>query len=614
MIPFILFVLAAIWLIPVCSLGQLNPSKASQTSGEQQARLQLGEQLFSSTCAGCHADSLQIKAPKLSSLQQMTTRGIYMALTTGKMISQAASLNDEQRRAVAEWIKGQPLKESILPDSTFISFSLPPKVALHSGWGGNFEGTGYMPAKFARITSANVASLRVKWVFAFPEVSQMRSKPAIVGEWLLVGSQFGDVFAIHQKSGKVGWQFKADAPIRGSVFVQQHPQGPRAYFADNTTNVYALEVATGKLIWKKWVGEHPQSSVTGSVTVYQRKVIIPLSSREAIVSADSTYGCCSSSGEVVCLDASTGELRWRHRVVEKPATESGRKRNGKPFYGPSGAPVWCSPTIDTMRNRVYIGTGENYSPPATSSSDALQALDLNTGKVVWTFQATKHDTWNLACPGQPNCPDQQGPDFDFGMAPLLVRRKNGKDLLLAGQKSGVVHALDAATGKLQWQTRIGKGGWGGGVHWGMATDGTYLYAANSDRGDLVDASDSTRSPSPGMYALEVATGNMIWKQATVHSNPVLCGNSAAPLLLPELVFAGSLDGKMRAYEAKSGKVLWEYDTAREFITVNGIAGKGDSIDGPSPVAWEGMLFVNSGYSFFGQTAGNVLIAFEVEQK
>jgi polyvinyl alcohol dehydrogenase (cytochrome) len=154
-----------------------------------------------------------------------------------------------------------------------------------------------------------------------------------------------------------------------------------------------------------------------------------------------------------------------------------QKRNGRPLFGPSGAPVWCSPTIDTVCNQIFIGTGENYSAPATFTSDAVQALDLYTGNLLWTFQATDGDTWNLACPSQPNCPDNVGPDFDFGMVPLLVRQKTSQDILLAGQKSGVVYALDAASGKILWQTRIGKGGWGGGVHWGMATDGTYVYAA-----------------------------------------------------------------------------------------------------------------------------------------
>ncbi|MEK6482008.1 PQQ-binding-like beta-propeller repeat protein [Catalinimonas sp. 4WD22] len=611
----------SITCLPIASLSMFSlPTIGLQlqqvnNTPKKEINFPVGQQIFAASCAGCHADSLQSTAPKLSLLRQMNTRAIYESLKTGKMFIQAAALSDEQRKAVAEWINGQPLEETVLPSSAYTSFSLPENVKVYSGWGGNKEGTGFIPGSKAGITPENVKTLQVKWVFAFPQVLQMRNKPAIVGEWLLIGSQFGDVFAIHQKTGKIGWHFTADATIRGSIFVAQLSQGLRAYFADFSTNVYALDVATGKLIWKKRVGQHPQSSVTGSVAVYADKVIVPLSSLEVFSSKDSTYACCTSSGEVVALDAVLGEEKWRHRVVDEQARVSGTKRNGDPFYGPSGAPVWCSPTIDTLRNRVYIGTGENYTAPATTTSDAVQALDLNTGKLIWTFQATSQDTWNTSCPGQPNCPDNVGPDLDFGMAPLLIRPQNGKDMLVAGQKSGVVHALDAATGQVLWQTRIGKGGVLGGVHWGMATDGTYLYAANNDRTDVIDKRDSTLRPSPGLYALEVATGKVLWQQPTpYHESPPLWGNSAAPLLVPGVVFAGSLDGNVRAYDAIKGDILWEFNTAQEFTTVNGVTGKGGTIDGPSPVAWDGMLFVNSGYGFLGEAGGNVLIAFEIEKK
>jgi polyvinyl alcohol dehydrogenase (cytochrome) len=260
---------------------------------------------------------------------------------------------------------------------------------------------------------------------------------------------------------------------------------------------------------------------------------------------------------------------------------------------------------------VYIGTGENYSAPATHTSDAIQAIDMKTGRLVWNFQATAGDTYNTACPMFFNCPEKAGPDLDFGMAPLLVRQKNGADILVAGQKSGVVYALSPDRGKLLWKTRIGKGGALGGIHWGMATDGKLIYAANADNPLALDKSDTAFSAAPGLYALDLQTGRVVWKTPSPDCGKnCIAANSAAPAVIPGIVFAGGLDGHIRAYAARDGKILWDFNTAAEFNTSNGIKGKGGSIDGPAPVVSEGMLLVNSGYGMFGEIPGNLLLAFE----
>ncbi|MDX2066972.1 MAG: PQQ-binding-like beta-propeller repeat protein [Haliscomenobacter sp.] len=582
--------------------------------------LDLGEKIFLNTCANCHnsTSTLKTNGPNIALLTGMSPRAIHSALSNGKMQAQGLALSDEERKAVAQWITKRPLVEYTMPKEAFTTFSLPPKAAYNSGWGGNLEGTGFNTQ--SNINASNVASLKIKWVFAFPDATQVRSKPAVVGDWLIVGSQFGDVYALDQKMGKIGWHFKGSAAIRGAIAIAPTAKGLGVYFADYATNVYALDLATGKLIWQARAGEHPYSAVTGSVAVYQNKVIVPLTSFEVISAQDPNFPCCSSSGEVVALNAENGSFIWRHRVIKESAKVQGQKSNGQPFYGPSGGIVWCSPNIDAKRGLVYIGTGENYTNPATTTSDAIQALDLKTGKLIWTYQATPHDTWNLGCPGKPNCPEKVGPDFDFGMAPILVKGMNGqKDRLVVGQKSSVVHALDPSTGKLLWQTRLGKGSALGGVHWGMATDGRYVYAANADNKHAMfpyENEDTTLKANPGLFALDLQNGKMIWKQSTPdcsHIPNCMTANSAAPLVLPGLVFAGTLDGHMRAYDTKDGKVLWDFDTLKEFPTLNGIPGKGGSIDGPSPVAVGNRLFVNSGYQFFGGIPGNVLIAFELEE-
>jgi polyvinyl alcohol dehydrogenase (cytochrome) len=578
-----------------------------------------GRKVFFSTCSGCHKDTAGNLTPGVSILSTMTPRAILAALDFGKMRQQAASLSENERIAVAEWITNSKLKSTALPENAYTSFSIHPNNTAtydYSGWGGNIAGTGYRSSEQAGISTSNIGSLKLKWVFAFPDATIVRSKPAVVGDWLIVGSQFGDLFAINRKTGKPGWHFSANAAIRGAIVVEKHGNSTIAFFADFSTNVYAINLNTGKEIWNKRAGIDAQSATTGSVAIFGGKVFVPITSVEVASAVNGEYNCCFSSGGVVALDEMTGKEIWSHRVITAPAKETGKKKNGKSFYGPSGAPVWCSPTIDSKRGLLYIGTGENYTYPTTNTSDAIQALDLNTGRLVWNFQATNDDAYNASCPYFINCPPKSGPDLDFGMAPILVRRKDGTDILLAGQKSGVVYALSPEKGKLLWQTRIGKGGMLGGIHWGMACDGKNVYASNADNMIAIDQRDSLQKASPGIYALDVNTGKVIWETpapACADKKGCLSFNSAAPLVIPGMVFAGSLDGHMRAYSAKDGKVLWDFNTARDYEAVNGIKARGGSLDGPAPVIADGMLYVNSGYGMFGQTEGNVLLAFGVDR-
>ncbi|MCP9770233.1 dehydrogenase [Lacihabitans sp. LS3-19] len=572
-----------------------------------------GQRVFTNICAVCHINSSLSKTngPSVGLLAGMSPKAIYSALTIGKMKLQASTLSDDERKAVAEFITKKSLQSTPMPEAAFTKFSLPEHPTYFSGYGGNLEGTGFINE--SDINASNVSKLKVKWVFAFPEGTQVRSKPAVVGDWLIMGSQFGNVYCINKKTGKIGWHFQADAGVRGAVAISGNPL--KVYFADYATNVYVLDLKTGALIWKQRSGVHPQSAVTGSVAVFKNTIVVPITSFEVLSAQDPNYDCCTSSGEMVALDTKTGKIIWRHRVITEEAKVSGKKSNGKSFYGPSGAIVWGSPNIDTKRGLVYFGTGENYTEPATKTSDAIQALDLKTGKLIWTYQSTQNDTWNLACPGDPNCPEKAGPDLDFGMAPIIVKGgHDGKDVLIAGQKSGVVHALEPETGKIIWQTRIGKGGALGGIHWGMAVDGKQIFAANADNIYAIDNSDSSRNASPGLYALDIQTGKINWSQATpAVEQGKIQANSAAPLALSEIVFAGALDGHIRAYDKISGNILWDFDTVRKYETVNGIAGKGGSLDGPSPVVSDGILYVNSGYGSFSEIPGNVLIAFEVEK-
>jgi polyvinyl alcohol dehydrogenase (cytochrome) len=492
------------------------------------------------------------------------------------------------------------------------------------GFGGNLEGTGFQSAEQAGLGAADVPNLRLRWAFAFPGAVQVRTRPAVVGDVLLIGGQYGDVIALDALTGCVQWTFEADAGVRGAVLVGADAEGHAlAYFVDFRTTAYALDVATGQVRWKTRVGRHPESSNTGSPALHDGRLIVPVSSMEVVTAQNPAYACCSGSGAVAALDAATGDVLWYHQVIPEDAREVGRNAAGTPVLAPSGAPVWSSPTIDTRRGLVYVGTGENYTRPATATSDAILAIDLRTGALEWSFQATREDAFTMACTtprNRENCPAPPGPDLDFGMAPMLVTRPDGRQILVAGQKSGVVWALDPdAKGAVLWSTRVGKGSALGGIHWGMATDGQLAFAANADRDAVIVNVNPERALSPGLYALDLMSGDVVWS-APAHAEVCkgrqgcFAANSAAPTAIPGVVFAGGLDGHIRAHAAQDGRVLWDFDTAREFATANGVAGRGGAIDGPGPVVARGLLFMNSGYGAFGQMPGNLLLAFGVERR
>lgn len=580
------------------------------------------DRIFEERCATCHSTAQSGRTPSRAALRTLSPRAIVEALEDGAMRAEGAGLTREQRVAVAEYLSGRAYSRELLPASAYCADRGPAPLEVDEvswmGFGGDPEGTGFQPARRAGLEASDVPHLELRWAFGFPDATQVRTKPTVVGDLALVGGQFGEVLALETGSGCVRWAFEADAAVRGAVLVGEGPDGrPLAYFVDRRTNAYALDVASGEVVWQTRVGWHPESSNTGSPVLHEGRLIVPVSSGEITTSANPKYECCTSSGAVAALDASNGYLDWYHRVIPGYPEEAGTNAAGTRLFAPSGAPVWSSPTVDAARGLVYAGTGENYTRPATSTSDAVLAIDLETGELGWSFQGTEEDAWNMACAGRggggPNCPSPQGWDLDFGMSPILVtREQDGKDVLVAGQKSGVVWALDPdAEGEVLWSTRVGSGSALGGIHWGMATDGRNVYAANADR---IRSPDADRAPSPGLYALDLVTGEVVWSAPAPADTcegrrGCYAANSAAPTVIPGVVFAGGLDGHIRAHSTEDGRVLWDFDTVREFETVSGVPGRGGSIDGPGPVVADGLVFVNSGYATFGQMPGNVLLAF-----
>jgi polyvinyl alcohol dehydrogenase (cytochrome) len=384
---------------------------------------------------------------------------------------------------------------------------------------------------------------------------------------------------------------------------------------------YALQAETGALLWKVHVEEHDSTRLTAAATAHDGVVYVPVSSWEEARAADPKYPCCTFRGSVVALRISDGKQLWKTYLVE-PARERGKTTTGVGAFGPSGVGVWATPTVDAKRGRLYAATADNYSVPATSMSDAVVALDLKTGRIEWSKQFTAGDVFSGACPSKAaSCPDGPGPDYDFAASVILTTRA-GSDVLLAGQKSGIVHALDPdKQGAILWQTRVGKGGTSGGVQWGMAADGSQIYAATSDMDRVFQNRPLdpqrfvvNRDAGGGVTALRIADGTKVWSAAPIPCTadaPPGCNpsNSAAVTAIPGVAFASSNDGHVRAYAAADGKVLWDFNTMRDFETVNGVKARGGSVDGPGAVVVGGMLFVNSGYSRNGGVPGNVLLAF-----
>ena len=611
--------ISGIFVSAVLFLGLVT---TAQTGCAQQSE---GEVIFGESCAECHSSAQSGRTPSVFSLSSLSPRAIVSALENGVMQSEGAALSRDQRIMVAEALTNRRYSETTLPAAAFCSEQSTQVFEIESvswmGFGGNIEGTGFQPDDRAGLTASEIPSLELLWAFAFPDASEIRTKPTIVGKLALFGDQFGMVYAVDTNTGCVRWTFEADAGIRGAILVDTDDNGrPLAYFVDFRTNAYALDIYAGTVVWKERVGWHPESNNTGSPTLYGNRLFIPISSMEVVMGGDPSYECCTSSGAVAALDKRTGELLWYHRVIPGYPEEAGLNALGTQLWAPSGAPVWSSPTIDLSRGRIYVGTGENYTRPTTATSDAIIAIEMETGEIAWSFQGTESDAFTMACTGfrnRQNCPAPPGPDHDFGMAPILVTREDGRDILVVGQKSGMVWALDPdADGDVLWSTRVGKGSALGGIHWGMASDGHFAYAANADRDAVVVDVHPDQEAAPGLYALDLMTGDIVWsapapRDTCEERQGCYPANSAAPTVIPGAVFAGGLDGHIRAYSTSDGQILWDFDTVQEFETSNGIRGKGGSIDGPGPVIANGLVFVNSGYGQFGQIPGNLLLVFGV---
>jgi polyvinyl alcohol dehydrogenase (cytochrome) len=577
-----------------------------------------GGQMFQQRCATCHtSESHEVggrQVPTIDALASMTPERIYQALMTGSMAVHASELPDKQKRDLTEFVARRPF---IDVEGTGVAkmanrcTSNPPlgkldDAASWNGWGAGPGNTRFQPASVARLTAADVPKLKLKWAFGLPGGGISTSQPTVALGRVFVASDNRALYSIDAKSGCAYWAFHAEstgrfAPVVGPITGQP---GTRyaVYFVTAPGTAHAVDAQTGKLLWKAEIkGLH---SVNASATLADGRLFVPFAGTETFAGAQPLYECCRSRGGVAALDANTGRILWKVDSIPEPVRRLGEQPNGVAIWGPSGASVWNAPTVDLKRRRIYVGTGNSYGPVAADTSDSILALDIDTGRLIWSHQEFAGDSFMVGCgpksPAGGKCPQALGPDWDFGgSSAILQTLPGGRDVLVAAGKGGVAIALDPDTGKLVWRTPLYQGQPPsplGLVLFGGASDGTRVYYP-------------LQRPGGGLVALKLETGAIDW---TAPIDADQRGQAGAASAIPGVVFTGGWDGVLRAVGSE-GKVIWAVDTKQTYTTINGVQAVGGSLGAPGPTIVDGMVYVASGYiGVQNGTPGNVILAFAVQ--
>ena len=638
-------------------------------SAQAQTTAPDGQAIFKARCAGCH-DQVGGRAPNRADLAQRPAADIVAALSGGIMTQMAQGLSDADKQAVAAYLTTPEAASAVTPAAAPPRPSRPtgaemPSVAVKgpsvpdplcasnppiSATAGDWASMGIddRSSRFQRkpgLTAADLPRLKVKWAFAMPGGGQ----PTVVGDWLFVTNRSGKFYALDSHTGCVRWHVD-DLVSRTTPMVIKSPISPSGwatFVGQNDRIVRAFDAQTGKELWRSArLEDHPISVRTGAPVVSGDKLLVPISSIEEAAAMNKGYSCCTFRGSLAALDLKTGKLLWKTSMIDEPHQVIRDKDGGGKVQGPAGAAIWAAPSLDTKRGLVYVVTGDSYTDIDTVGPDAVVAVEIATGKVRWRRQVTQKDNFVMGCgpsSASGNCPTPLGPDYDFGATPILMTLKGGKQVLVAGQKSGIVYGLNPDTGAMLWKTSVGNGSALGGVEWGIGADDAKVYVPISDLG-LIFAEGRNMPPEakevfgagkvppakPGVYALNPADGKILWSApapkapcvyASDRGRPSNCirSQSAAPAVIPGLVFEGGFDGWFRAYDAKSGKIVWEFSTtAQTYDTVNGVKGQpGGGIDGMGPTIANGMIYLtsgNNGAARVGSNGVNVLLAFSVDGK
>lgn len=473
------------------------------------------------------------------------------------------------------------------------------------------QGAGNLRSQPAEtyLGTSNAPSMLAKWVFTTG--SDVSATPTVGTNAMFVPDWAGNLYAVNLETGALLWSHQisdyngyagsisrvSPALYNNSVIIGDNEGGT----AHNGANVISINQQTGALQWITNVDPHPAAIITGSPVVVGTTIYQGISSIEEGLATDSGYPCCTFRGSVVALNADTGKVLWQTFMVPNNNGQAG-------LY--SGAPIWQPPAVDTTRNLLYVGTGNNYSAPASVETCRLQnpndftcsvaadhfdsalALNLTTGAIQWYRRFSGYDVWNLNCKdGTPGCPDPAGPDYDLGgSGPNLVGNVVG-----FGQKSGMYWALNPDTGAILWSKSLGPGGPFGGIQWGTASDSTNIYVASSNSTLASYKLVSGQVVTWGFWsAVNASTGKILWQTPDPTPGTIDMGSVS---VANGILYVGSFDsaGHMYALNSATGQVSWSFSSG------------GSVIDGPSIVS--GNLFWGSGYRRAGGTGNNKVYDF-----
>jgi polyvinyl alcohol dehydrogenase (cytochrome) len=567
---------------------------------------------FQTRCMQCHSDTTK-QYPTVKRIRQLTPEQIYAVVANPSRTEHDQGLTDAQKRRMAEFMGGyRQIGASDAGDPKNFPNQCPsnPQMADPSqgpawiGWGADIANTRFQRSEAAGFTKADVPKLKLKWAWGFPLGISAYNTPAVASGRVFIGGDTGWIYSLDAKTGCWYWGYKTDVTVRGALSVGpvigQGTARFAVYFGDAKANVYAVDAQTGRLLWQRRVDDHWVARITAAPKLYNGVLYVPVSSSEEWQSGNPNYECCTGSGLVVALNANTGEQVWRWRLMDDPKPTK-KNANGVQLFAPAGGAVWNSPTIDPVRNALYVGTGDSMTDPASPYADGVVALSLTDGKVLWSYTATPNDVFMGGCNGQDKslaCPTQMGPDADIGNSPILRSLPDGRRVLITGIKQGELFALDPDDkGKLLWRAPAIPNQRGN-IVWGGAADETTGYYGQGGPG--------------GMSAVDLATGKNKW-YVPVNAAGVRANNNAPATMIPGVVFAAGTNGILHALSTVDGSELWSYETSKDYETVNKVAGaNGGSVGSNGPVFAGGMMFVGSGNGVSAGDFGNVLLAFGVE--
>jgi polyvinyl alcohol dehydrogenase (cytochrome) len=596
----------------------LSTALAQVPAPQGSAGTESGFAVFQTRCMTCHGNPAVERAPSPASIREMSPERIYEALSTGVMKGQGSSLSEDQRRMLATFMSGRTLGSEAQGDAK----SMPNQCASNppmadpaagpqwNGWGADLNNDRFQTAKGAGLAPEQVPNLKLKWAFGYPTGLSAFGQPSVAAGRVFVGTDTGFIYSLDAKTGCIYWSYKTKGSVRNAINVGPvKGRGATKYgvfFGDAHANVYGVDAQTGQELWMTKVDPHFVARITAAPAVYNGRLYVPVSSSEEFTAATLDYPCCTSRGSVVALDANTGMQIWKTFVMSEPKPTK-KNSKGVQNFAPAGGSVWNTPTVDPKHNAIYFGTGDGETEPAPDTTDAIMAVDMKTGKVLWHYQAQANDAFLGGCNGASktdNCPTENGPDLDIGNSPILRNLANGKRILIAATKDGNVIALDPdKNGAVVWHVNVAPPPKDnsffsrlGGIVWGGAADDKAAYYGLS-----VGA----------MVAVQLTTGERLWFTSLAPEGKRV-SNAAATTEIPGVAFVGGTDGKIHALSTADGKIVWEYDTAHEFQTVNKVPAHGGGIGSAGVTVAGGMMFAGSGYGITGNNSGNVLLAFAAE--